>query len=85
MEDSRRALEKAHELFKALGSEWSLEECEPLAIEILAKARRICQQLRNTTKANLLAALILAIEEDLRDEEKIVLSRIRQQAPRGTA
>lgn len=85
MEDSRRALAKAHELFEALGTEWSLEECEALALEILTKARKICHQDIAITKANLLAALILAIDEDLRVEEKTVLARIRQQAPRGTA
>lgn len=78
MEQTRRALQMAQALFESLQSPWSLYECEPDAKKLLAAARRHPSNDEDTVRANLLAALIQSLEEELQIAERELATDLKQ-------
>lgn len=84
MEQSRRALAQANELFASLQSGWALIECEVIAKQLLSAARRRCHGDEAMVQADLLAALIMSLNADLRSTEETLLTTMKMEARRRT-
>lgn len=81
MEETRAVLANAHAL-RVQMTFWTPEECEAVAAKILAYARKVCKEDEEIVQANLLAALIRSLEEELGYFEKQAIDRLKAETPR---